>query len=548
MKRLITLIILTVIVSTTYCQLPNGSIAPDFTLKDIDGNTRHLYDYLDSGKVVVIDFFEVLCGPCWIYHETHALAHAFNVWGPQGTNQLMVFEVEGIKSSVNQIKGLANPTKGNWTDGEPFPFIATCAPNGDKIVKDYTINFFPTVYMICRDRRIKLIGTADTAMIHARLGQCPVTPADSLFLDLLSIDSIMPVTQSKTVHPILQFQNYGTNLITSAKISATIDNLSPVSLTWSGNLKTYDALHFDGNIFSQVTDGSHIIRYLVTELNGQTTGFKQDTISIRFTSDQVPFPVPFTQNFTDPVFPYNKWTINNAYKNVPTWERAELGYANSLRIPYFNILPDYTSELYMPCLSFAGNDKPCMRFDLSCTHNNSVIRQGGYDLIEFDYSLNCGNTWQLMAQISSLDHQTAPDDSTYFIPTETQWKPMYIDLTKIAGRESVLVRLATSPAYGNNMYLRNIRFDNTAGINDEAISPGIHVYPVPATDVLYLKLSRAVNISVIELFDITGAVVLRMANPAGREIAIPIAQVSRGLYFLRILSDGYISVRKVQVE
>ena len=35
--------------------LSNGSIAPDFTFTDMNGNTQHLYSYLDAGKAVVID-------------------------------------------------------------------------------------------------------------------------------------------------------------------------------------------------------------------------------------------------------------------------------------------------------------------------------------------------------------------------------------------------------------------------------------------------------------------------------------------------------------
>ena len=36
-------------------QLPDGSIAPNFTLQDIHGNWHTLYDYLDSGKTVLIN-------------------------------------------------------------------------------------------------------------------------------------------------------------------------------------------------------------------------------------------------------------------------------------------------------------------------------------------------------------------------------------------------------------------------------------------------------------------------------------------------------------
>ena len=43
------------IASFATAQLPNGSVAPDFTATDVNGNQHRLYDYLDQGYTVILD-------------------------------------------------------------------------------------------------------------------------------------------------------------------------------------------------------------------------------------------------------------------------------------------------------------------------------------------------------------------------------------------------------------------------------------------------------------------------------------------------------------
>jgi len=58
MRLSIRILIISLIFSSFsgFGQLPVGTVAPNFTLTDINGNTHTLYDYLDQGKTVVIDF------------------------------------------------------------------------------------------------------------------------------------------------------------------------------------------------------------------------------------------------------------------------------------------------------------------------------------------------------------------------------------------------------------------------------------------------------------------------------------------------------------
>ena len=47
--------------------LLNGTgYAPDFTVTDLNGNTHTIYDYLDSGYVMVLELMSVSCGHCHV--------------------------------------------------------------------------------------------------------------------------------------------------------------------------------------------------------------------------------------------------------------------------------------------------------------------------------------------------------------------------------------------------------------------------------------------------------------------------------------------------
>ena len=134
---LITALTLTIAVAQT---------APDFTFTDIEGNSHTLSEALEDGKVIILDFFFVDCGPC-------------NTWAPH-IDQL-IEDYEGTTVEVWSISdrdsddyigtSAFNPTHENHKAGGP-------AGNGDDVIDLYAGNFsflgFPTFAIICTDGSI----------------------------------------------------------------------------------------------------------------------------------------------------------------------------------------------------------------------------------------------------------------------------------------------------------------------------------------------------------------------------------------------------------
>jgi len=173
MKRLYTLIFALFLFNGVNAQLESGSVAPDFEVVDLDGNTHNLFDILNEGKTVVLDIFATWCGPCWSYHINHTLEDFYQAHGPNGDNTAFVMAIEGDPSTNTEcIYGNANCNDfsiGDWTAGISYPII-----NSSQVAGLYNISYYPTIYMIHPTRIVNEIGQLTAGQLEQALDTRPV--------------------------------------------------------------------------------------------------------------------------------------------------------------------------------------------------------------------------------------------------------------------------------------------------------------------------------------------------------------------------------------
>lgn len=139
--------------NSAIAQIPDGSVAPDFTATDLDGNSHNLYDLLNAGKTVYLDISATWCGPCWNYHNTHAFRDLWDEYGPNGSDEAYCFYIEGDNATNTAClygpAGCIGGTQGNWVAGTPYPIIESAS-----IANAYQINYYPTIFCICPDDKL----------------------------------------------------------------------------------------------------------------------------------------------------------------------------------------------------------------------------------------------------------------------------------------------------------------------------------------------------------------------------------------------------------
>jgi len=269
-KLLIALIVLVVFALPSSAQLPVNSIAPNWTLTDIDGNSHTLYDYLDQGKTVVIDFSTTWCSPCWNYHQSHALKEVYINYGPNGSDEMMVFWVEGdLATDSDDLHGTGASTQGDWVTGIPYPIIDV---DELSIIENYRIPGWPTIYLICPDRIIKYVDigamNSSPAMLYAQQADCSFGQFTN---DVKIFNTYGPDgTICSSFVPILNIQNYGSQILSSMDILSKIDEEVVNTYNWTGSLAQYELeiITLPEIFTSSMTNGDHVFTYETANPNG----------------------------------------------------------------------------------------------------------------------------------------------------------------------------------------------------------------------------------------------------------------------------------------
>ena len=328
MKRVLLAIAVLFTVPFADAQLNDGSISPELEVEvsaiqfdlysqGMHGNgTYSLYEYLDAGYTVFLDFSTTWCWPCWEFHESGVLEQLYREHGPllpghpgvnpNSTNDVMVIwvEMDEATDGSDLLDGYGDI--GNWmnpsgTDPIMFPVADPQWTSG--LHYDFNIGGYPSIYMVCPNRVMSNARNTDAAELYSRVQACPVKQG-----------ALNPDLQDGTCaqHGTVTLHNLGLQNLTQATVQLKKDGNVINTLNWSGNLPTYGY----ETVFSGLS---------------QSGNYEAQIIS----TDE--FPVANNNSIAlKPVWSTNEVTVEvttDAYGNETHWLIAEYFTPGSVHMP-----------------------------------------------------------------------------------------------------------------------------------------------------------------------------------------------------------------------
>lgn len=153
----------------TLSECQTGQPAPDFEVTDTHGKKHRLYDYLNHGKTVVLDFFFTTCIPCQYY--TPQVNLAFKKYGCNKKD--VIFMAIDYNDTNEEVKAYDSKYQ------IEYPSISGLEGGGNKVVNAYGIIGFPTFYVVDSSKKIVMeIDPPTLQVFDFRFNQLGLIPQD----------------------------------------------------------------------------------------------------------------------------------------------------------------------------------------------------------------------------------------------------------------------------------------------------------------------------------------------------------------------------------
>lgn len=561
MKRVLLSFLVLLGFTTAKAQLNNGCKAQNFTFTALNngGQLVDLYAWLDSNYYVILDVSATWCGPCWNYHNTHALKDLYNTYGP-GTpqNKVRVVYVEGDGTTTDAHMAGAAGSQGDWLAGTPYPMCNPAQAQATAFDQDYEIGYFPTIYLICPDRTVKEVGQLTTAQLWAEVSPTPQCAA-KINVDATPVSATGKLISCNGNYSLdITIKNRGFNNLTSATINAKNGANVVASTPWTGNLATYQTASTLFNINGAGSYDSLEIEVVAT--GDQITANDKFTVYIDNYTAANAATMPNTENMDggtsmpkkigfESVASLSMFGFYDGVNGATKLKGVDGNNTKGVFVNFYNQPSGATGTLVLGNYN-TTTPSTYVYLDFDVAYAQYTAAQPENDKLEIMLSTDCGNTWNSVWNKAGNNLKTTAPQTTGFIPNAaSQWAHHTVDISSIKNNTNALVAVKATSDYGNYAWIDNIKVaaSSTPLSLNEVNQNTLDIYPNPASSVINLR--GLYGNAVISLTDMMGRTIKTESfDNINNEVSVHINNIAEGNYFLKIVQDGNTVTKPVSVR
>ena len=368
-------------------------------------------------------------------------------------------------------------------------------------------------------------------------GRYSQTIVDAELLNIIEPEEVY--YSIKTIEPTIKVKNSGTTVITSAEISYTINEGTPVSKTWSGNLAGGAVMEFAFDPIT-LTYGNYVFKatIIVDEDSNPANNEKSKNFKVEDCFfDGIHLQEDFEENGSLPSCWQNITITGTAAWECVTGENngegnPDMPQSGSYNARFYDDKFGAKARLISPPMNLIDPSIPqptLVFWHAHAKHNN---KQDGLRV----YYKNAPNAaWIQIASFS--DDVTSWKKETISLPEPSDF--YWIAFEALSGGSSGVLLDNVSVIQATDVAIGELH-DNS-----------VKIYPNPTTGEVKISMSDY-PICDVRLFDIIGHQIsivgkseIGKSEIGKSEIAINMAHLPAGIYFLRIQTEAGVVTRKV---
>ncbi len=372
-------------------------------------------------------------------------------------------------------------------------------------------------------------------------------------ISVTSINNPSFVLCEKNTTPSVTVKNLGANTINTftAEIKLASNSLQTINYTGSPLISNDEiVITFDEITLSE---GENQLTFSVSNPNNLVDENLTNNIkTIKTTVTLLTELIPIREKFKSQNLNKTGWTVANEDNDI-TWEVTSAdGNGNSNFSAFINGF-DYgnigaTDWLISPPFDFSQTNKASMTFKVSYGSNRNFK-----DALRVFVSEDCGETFSNLVYIKVGENLGVSNTTDAWKPTvSTDWRTEYVNLNQFTGQENVRVAFAFLNAFGNNLYLDDIEFFQTADV--DLFRPQENtfiIFPNPTDSEFKLTFNLAKKEDVqIAIYDLRGALIYQgqFEKTLNHTYEFDIPSLRNGVYFIKAEGESINQVQRIFVN